>query len=54
MSDRISEPSNANEIVKASGLNILPSNPSSVNSGKNTMMIMKMPKTIGRPTSFAA
>jgi len=34
--------------VNASGANILPSSPWSVNSGRNTTMMMAMPNRIGR------
>jgi hypothetical protein len=54
VSERINEPIRANEMVNARGANILPSNPSSVNRGKKTMMIIAMPNTMGRPTSLAA
>ena len=41
-------------MVKAIGENIFPSTPSSVNNGRNTMMMMATEKRIGRPTSVAA
>ena len=52
--ERSSEPNSANEIVNVSVGNIFPSNPSRVKSGKKTMMMIAMPKTMGRPASFAA
>src|SRR3546814_17926437 len=41
-------------MVNAIGLNILPSRPSSENSGRNTTMMMVMAKAIGLATSLAA
>ena len=38
VSERISDPSSAKEIVNASGANIFPSKPSSVNSGRKTIL----------------
>ena len=40
-------------MVYAIGLNIFPSMPSRVKSGRKTIMIITMPKVIGLPTSFA-
>ena len=41
-------------MVSASGLNILPSSDSRVNSGTKTIMMMRMAKTTGRETSRTA
>ena len=54
VSEKISEPTIANEIANAIGRNIFPSTPSSVKSGRKTMMMMAIANTIGRPTSVAA
>ncbi|MNK96270.1 hypothetical protein D3C87_1165430 [compost metagenome] len=51
---RTSEPSKAKEMVKAMGLNILPSMPWRVKRGRKTTMMMAIAKTTGLPTSAAA
>src|SRR3546814_19050350 len=48
------EPAIAKALVNAIGLNILPSRPSSENSGRNTKMMMVMAKAIGLERYFAA
>jgi hypothetical protein len=54
VSESMSEPASAKQIVSASGANILPSRPESVNSGRNTMTMMSTPESTGTPTSAAA
>ena len=50
----INEPAIAKLILKAIGLNILPSSPCKLKSGKNTTIIMRIANAIGLATSFAA
>ena len=54
MSDSTSEPDSAKMIEYATGLNILPSSPSSVSSGRNTITMIAMPDDTGTVTSFTA
>ncbi len=49
-----SEPAIANAMLKAIGLNILPSSPCNPNSGRNTTMMMRIANAIGAATSRAA
>ena len=54
VSVRINEPIMAKVMVSAMGLNSLPSNPVSENSGRNTTMMMRIAKAMGLITSRAA
>ena len=54
VSERISEPSNANIIVSAIGRKSFPSMPSSVRMGRKTIMMMPTPNATGRATSREA
>ena len=48
------DPAIANAMVKAMGLNSLPSRPSRLNSGRNTTMMIRIAKEMGLATSLAA
>ena len=49
-----SDDANANTIVKATGMNSLPSSPCNVSSGRKTVMMMAVPAVTGTATSFTA
>jgi hypothetical protein len=54
VSDSSSELASANTMVSATGTNSLPSSPCRVSSGRNTMMMIRMPEATGTATSRVA